>query len=367
MLEELSRMSSFAAASARADALVELVALPYQLAVAAIDESVALLLEQALVLWIRQAREAPGVGDTRRTNAVNERIHRLSTALAHRVISDFEKAQLPVSERLRAAEWYERVNWFRATLLKGHVDAQDLGAFGALWSEVNARGNATDPLQDRRAYERQLANASDATEKAALTGKLATATEIETAFRELLESRGWDWFRVGAWTAWQYSHGRISRETWETVSTALARPFWDRTVADRLSDILGARESVRELDNWDRNFRDITPSSDVWQPRDAEIALLWAALLILRDTHPGSYGTGASAPPLPVDDAVFSYADQLIAHIDRIEHRAVWHEFVGGNVAAKADAVRTAITSAKEAAIEQARARTRRDDSGGES
>jgi len=63
----------FRRASARADALVELVALPYQLAVAAIDESVALLLEQALVLWIRQAREAPGVGDTRRTNAVNER------------------------------------------------------------------------------------------------------------------------------------------------------------------------------------------------------------------------------------------------------------------------------------------------------
>lgn len=51
---------------------------------------------------------------------------------------------------------------------------------------------------------------------------------------------------------------------------------------------------------------------EVWTPRDDEIAMLWAALILLRETNP------ASPPTLPAEASML-YSGQLNAQLDHIE------------------------------------------------
>jgi hypothetical protein len=347
MLGLLEQMSADVAGSQKTDALVRLVALPYQLADVALTENVALLLEQAIALWLYQARDARTIASQQTRNAVIDRIHRLSSSFAGSLVRRFEDGQLPVSERERAAEYLRRINWFRGRLLKSYVDADDMGAFRALLSDMTARANARNPIHDADALRAQLNRASDANSHARLGRALAEMERIAQSFSEVLEDRGWDWFKVGAWAAWQHRHDRLRDDTWEYVSQQLGRPFHSSGMAGHLEELVSSRTRVRELDDWDRTLQDVRASVDVWTPRDIEIAMLWAALILLRETNPGS-------PPTLPTEASMLYSDQLNAQLDHIESDAArWTSFAGNDVQEKAAAIRTAIAAARDAVDEQ--------------
>ncbi|MGO9320212.1 MAG: hypothetical protein ACLQBY_05345 [Solirubrobacteraceae bacterium] len=347
MLELLTQMSADVAGSQKTDALVHFVTLPYQLADVALRDNNALLLEQAIALWLSQARHARIIGPSAMLNPVIDRIHRLSSAIADSLIRRFEEEQLPVPERQRAADHLRRINWFRGRLLKSYVDADDLSAFRGLLSDMTARANSRNPIYDADALRAELDRAVDPSSRARLGHALGETERIAQSFREVLEDRGWDWFRVGAWAAWQHRHERIHDDTWDYVSQQLARPFHHDGMAGRLEELVSSPVRVRELDDWDRALQDDRASTDAWTPRDTEIAMFWAALILLRGTDP------ASPPTLP-PEASMLYSDQLNAQLDYIEGNAArWTSFTGNNVQAKAAALRTAAAAAKDALDEQ--------------
>jgi hypothetical protein len=342
ILELLEQMCADVAGSPKPEALARLVELPYRLAVAALTQDVALLLEQAISLWLYQAGEARTIDPEVTRNAVVDRIHRLTSAFAAELVRRFEEGQRTVAERQRAADYLKRINWLRGRLLKRYVDAEDVSAFRGLLGDMTARGNSRDPIHDADALRAQLNLAADASSRARLSHALAETESIAQAFRDVLEDRSWDWFRVGAWAAWQQRHGRITHETWDYVSQQLARPFHDG-IESHLEEMVGSAIKVRELDAWDRNLQDIRTSMDMWTPRDTEIAMFWAALILLRQTDP------ASPPTLPPDVSML-YVDQLTAQLAYIEDDTTpWTSFVGNDVQAKAAAIRAAMTAAKDA------------------
>ena len=261
--------------------------------------------------------------------------------LTQYLASQFEDEWRELAERARTVVYVKSLHQLRANLLKSYVDAEDVSSFEALWSDIsNSHPMRNNPIDMVRRLTAVIGRESDPTERARLRRELSVADSLAASLRDVVEERSWGWFRVGAWAAWQHQHRRLSDEAWAAMSVRLAAPFFDG-VAGHLQEMLGSTQRTRQLDLWDSDIVRDRTSLRVWTPRYEEIALLWATLLLLRETTPGS---SISLPP----ESSADYLDKLEGQLKRLEpEKDVWESFTGSNLPARAGLVRAAISAAK--------------------
>lgn len=360
MFEALVGLGSSAAFSARTDALYRLVAMPFQIAVASIEHDANPMFELSLRLWLAQAHDARAIGVRQSTNAVNERIHRLSGSLADQLMRSYQDPQLSLNQRIEAARRFTRVDWLQSSLLRRHLDAEDLVAFRALLDEMPPWNRLFDPQQTVRTITQQLAATDVEAKKAALASELSIATRIAGESDALLELGSWQLFKVGAWATWQYRRNEIAETTWRAMTNRLADPFLTGTIAQRLGTIggtgAGDNQVLRELDEWDRERVEIRPSFDSWSPQHGIIALWWATLLLIRDW------SLTSDQQLPIG-SFHTYGAEVRANLDTVtREREKWAWFVGPDLDAKVAAIQQALTDAQDAAYARARTSAEQDD-----
>lgn len=348
MFARLQEMSSRAAMSNRPETFVSLVALPYDLAERAIEDDVELLFEQALRLWVEQATQARTITAEQVRDAAIDRVHRLSSAIARQLVNQFQSEHATASERELSARYLKRINSFRARLLKGHVDANDVAAFRGLFGDMTAGGLPFDPVGEaRRLRQRLNVQAVEGEERTQLLRELSETEATARLFTDIVEERSWDLFMLGAWTAWQYQRDGTSQETWEEVSRRLDRPFGVSGAADRLAEMVTSRARTWELDRWYADSLEMRSTSSSWQPKGTDIAMFWATLLLLRHADPGT------KPVLPVENALV-YLDHVRAQLDAVERDAErWSHFVRPGLPEKVQLIRDALDETRQLTVEQ--------------
>jgi len=339
-LERLRSITTDIAVSDRPDALVHWVAFPYDLAVAALRDDVLLMFDQALNLWLTQVDAARRVSVEGTRNAVIERVHRLSSALSREFLADFESDRRSLAERQLAMTRFQRVIWFRGQLMKRYVDAEDVDAFLALFSELRPIHLQPDHEVLRLRREAQLVTTAD--DRARIAREIRLAEQLEAAVDAAFDAFSWTQFRAGAWAAWKFREGILDERAWKAFALQLANPFFRDSIADHLDDVGFARDEISPLGRWRLDLPGIYPSTWVGEPPEIAMALFWTALLLLRITAEGHI-------PQLSSKTGFSYSQQFENQLSYIESDAArWEDFVGGDVRAKADLIRSELKAARE-------------------
>ena len=269
-------------------------------------------------------------------------VSELAQWVAQTLATVVEDETLPLTARREAGARLIDAFRFETRLLKAHIDAGDEEAFVATWERAASWGQYWQPqsaVDDARMW---VSVAADSAHKREAQASLERA-EASLAMRDdLATERDWGAFMLGAWLLQRYQQGEVKEEIWTRLYPYLLGPFDGGTegLSYAVAD-MHLHGRVAELDEWEMSAMEIRGPTTFTRSAQTESALRWAALLLLHRTAPGQQ------PHLAFREPVESVAPTLLKDISDFEADAArWETMVGGQLAERAAAARTAIDDA---------------------
>jgi hypothetical protein len=258
-----------------------------------------------------------------------------------------EDVSLPLGARLEAVPHLKQLFSSQTRLLKSNIDANDVDAYRTMWEQFIAWGRHWEPEHDVEELEWQYSVANDNSQRRQLAKALDVARTLAAAKEELMLSRGWGTFSLGAWMLWRYRRALLDETSWHQLVPYVIGPFSSTTTLvaalPRLWDVDGP---LGQVEDWALSYESERvhapyPTASYSDARD--VAVQWATVLLLHATSP------ENPSELLLEGSTSQFiSDQLLKNIGTIEQDpSRWESIVGGELHEKAASLRAAIADAR--------------------
>lgn len=343
VLQQLGRFIDEVLRAGSEDAVATFTQTGFRVVAAGVDQHAPYLVTQGRRFWTSEAFIAVAHTQQPRRGQVLGLLSELAKTAVDHLRYQLRDESLPDEARYddvvpALAELFD----FQATLLRIDAEGDELDTFqrawrrSASWNEFWTPDTNLDDLQT----ELEFASEAERRDAAGRLEALQTAASIKT---QLDQAHQLAMFQTGAWLADRVRGGRLDRTRWEELCAYLIGVFSDpQEIIDALVSFLADDRRLALLRAWE--YERLTDGAS-FRPAVHEPAARWAIVLLLRAT------AETQPPAIDLRDNVEALGRLIVETVQRIEgEEATWASSVTGDLHAKADQLRAAITAAREAA-----------------
>jgi hypothetical protein len=347
MLHELRRFTDEVLRAGSDDAVTTFTQLGFRVVGAGVDQHAPYLVTQGRRFWTSEAFIAVDHTEQPRRGHVLGLLSDLAKMAVDQLRYQLQDETLPDEARYddvvpALVELFD----FQATLLRIDAEGDELDTFqrvwtrSVTWNEYWAPDTALDDLQT----ELEFAPETEQRDADGRLQALQTAANIKT---QLDHAHQLAMFQTGAWLADRMSGGTLDRTRWNALCAYLIGVFSDpQEVIDALASFLADDRRLALLRAWQDER--LTEGAS-FRPAVHAPAARWAIVLLLRAT------AETQPPAIDLRDNGDALGRLILENVQRIEDEEdTWGSSVTGDLRAKADQLRAAITTAREAAAARA-------------
>jgi hypothetical protein len=347
MLYELRRFVEEVLCSGSDYAVTTFTQLGFRVVVAGVDDRAPYLVSQGRQFWSSEASIAVARTEPPRREQVLNLLSELAKTAIDQLRYQLQDETLPDEARYDDAvpalmELFD----FQATLLRITAESDDRDTFERAWKR-SADWNPTwtpDIELDDLKIELEFAQVPERRQAASKLRALETAAKIKL---QLDQAHQLATFQTGAWLAGRMRDGSLGQARWDELCPYLIGVFPEpQDIVDALASFLADDRRLGLLRAW-QDERLIQGAS--FRPAAYKAATQWAIVLLLRAT--------AENQPPAIDlrengETLGRLIDETVEKTEGEQEK--WASAVNGDLPAKAEQVKAAVTTARQAAAVRA-------------